>query len=207
MKSFKRLKRWYPDHEPSITMDDRMITEDLYRNYLKDLLDGRRSQCQQTVGELIDNDIDVKRLYVDLFQRSMYHVGELWENNRISGFPHSYIFSFHPMDSEILVLGHLDTKDVEKMQVDIMLLNQDLGNLNRELHKKNAQLQDALDHVKTLQGIIPICMHCHKIRDERQIWDRLEAYLSEHTSAELSHSICPDCMEKHYPEADDDEAE
>jgi MerR family transcriptional regulator, light-induced transcriptional regulator len=65
-------------------MDDRMITEDLYQNYLKDLLDGRRSQCQQTVGELVDNDIDVKRLYVDLFQRSMYQVGELWENNRIT---------------------------------------------------------------------------------------------------------------------------
>jgi hypothetical protein len=133
--------------------------------------------------------------------------GHLLHINTVSGFPQSYIFSFHPMDSEILALGHLDTKDVEKMQVDSMLLNQDLGNLNRELHKKNAQLQDALDHVKTLQGIIPICMHCHKIRDERQIWDRLEAYLSEHTSAELSHSICPDCMEKHYPEEDDDEAE
>jgi hypothetical protein len=134
-------------------------------------------------------------------------VGHLLHISTANGFPQSYIFSFHPMGSEILIFGHLDTKDVEQMQTEVMLLNQELSNLNRELHKKNAQLQYALDHVKTLQGIIPICMHCHKIRDEQQIWDKLEAYLSEHTSAELSHSICPDCMEKYYPEEDDDEEE
>ena len=62
-----------------------------------------------------------------------------------------------------------------------------------------------MDHVKTLQGIIPICMHCHKIRNEKQIWDRFEIYISEHTAADLSHSICPECMEKFYPEEDGDE--
>ena len=89
------------------------------------------------------------------------------------------------------------------MQSQMISLNQDLGNLNRELQKKNAELKSALDHVKTLQGIIPICMHCHKIRNDQQIWDRLEAYLSEHTNAQLSHGICPECMKKYYSDLDD----
>jgi DNA-binding response OmpR family regulator len=60
------------------------------------------------------------------------------------------------------------------------------------------ELQDALDHVKTLQGLIPICMHCHKTRNDQQHWERLEMYISEHTDAEFSHGLCPDCMKKYY---------
>jgi hypothetical protein len=86
------------------------------------------------------------------------------------------------------------------MPNEVITLNQEPGNLTRQLHKKNAELRHALDHVKTLQGIIPICVHCHKIRDKDQAWDRLEAYLTQHSEAELSHSICPECMKKHYSE-------
>jgi MerR family transcriptional regulator, light-induced transcriptional regulator len=84
MKSFKRLKRWYPDQEPPKKRDEDMITEQLFQNYLNDLLGGRRSRCLQTVRTLIDKDIGVKQIYVDLFQRSMYQVGEFWEENRIT---------------------------------------------------------------------------------------------------------------------------
>mgnify|MGYP006427182069 CR=1 FL=1 len=119
--------------------------------------------------------------------------------------PESFLFEFKRSNSHILAFGHPATKDMGRIQTEIMSLNRDLGNLNRELQKKNAQLQSALDHVKTLQGIIPICMHCHKIRNDKQIWDRLEAYLSEHTEAQLSHGICPDCMEKYYSDLYDDD--
>ncbi len=67
---------------------------------------------------------------------------------------------------------------------------------------KVVELEEALDHVKTLQGIIPICMHCHKIRNDHQAWDRLEIYIANHSEAQFSHSICPDCLEEHYPEDD-----
>lgn len=88
------------------------------------------------------------------------------------------------------------------MRKDILSMNQDLNNLTRQLHIKNAALQYALDHVKTLQGIIPICMHCHKIRNDKQVWDQLEAYLAKHTEANFSHSICQECAKKHYPDMD-----
>lgn len=61
-----------------------MIDENLYKNYLTALLAGRRSKCHGIVQKLLDEKIDLKKLYADLFQRSMYRVGELWENNRIT---------------------------------------------------------------------------------------------------------------------------
>jgi methanogenic corrinoid protein MtbC1 len=60
------------------------ITESIYENYLKSLLNGNRSQCTQIVNRLLENNIDIKILYTNLFQKSMYRVGELWEFNRIS---------------------------------------------------------------------------------------------------------------------------
>ena len=60
------------------------------------------------------------------------------------------------------------------------------------------ELENALDHVKTLQGIVPICMHCHKIRNDQESWERLEKYITEHTGAEFSHGLCPECAEKFY---------
>ena len=59
--------------------------------------------------------------------------------------------------------------------------------LKDELASKVSELQDALEHVKQLQGIMPICMHCHKIRDEEQIWHRLEEYIQQHSEAVFSH--------------------
>jgi phosphoserine phosphatase RsbU/P len=58
-------------------------------------------------------------------------------------------------------------------------------------------LQDALDHVKTLQGLLPICMYCHKIRAEDETtWEQIDEYLTEHTDVQLSHGLCPECAEK-----------
>jgi phosphoserine phosphatase RsbU/P len=75
-----------------------------------------------------------------------------------------------------------------------------LTRIQLNLTRKIAELADALEHVKTLQGIIPICMHCHKIRNDDEAWHRLEAYFEAHSEAQFSHSICPDCMKEHYPE-------
>ena len=60
------------------------------------------------------------------------------------------------------------------------------------------QLQDALNHVKTLQGLLPMCAFCHKIRNEHGKWERLEAYISSRTEADFTHGFCPECAEKHY---------
>jgi CheY-like chemotaxis protein len=68
----------------------------------------------------------------------------------------------------------------------------------RDLREKNEALQKALDEIKTLRGIIPICASCKKIRDDEGLWKQIESYIQSHSEASFSHSICPDCMHKLY---------
>jgi CheY-like chemotaxis protein len=70
--------------------------------------------------------------------------------------------------------------------------------LQTALAARVVALEEALAHIKTLQGILPICMHCYKIRDDREVWQRLEEYIAAHTPALLSHSLCPECLDKYY---------
>jgi len=68
-----------------------------------------------------------------------------------------------------------------------------------EKNKLIGDLQKALSDIKKLQGIIPICSSCKKIRNEEGVWTDLEAYICEHTTAEFSHGICAECAKKLYP--------
>ena len=63
-----------------------------------------------------------------------------------------------------------------------------------------ADLQRTVEQVKTLTGIVPICMSCKKIRDDEGFWEQVEAYVARHTDARFSHGICPDCLERLYPD-------
>ena len=68
-----------------------------------------------------------------------------------------------------------------------------------ERDKLILQLQDALAKVKKLSGLIPICSSCKKIRDDKGYWKQIEVYIIDHSEADFTHGICPDCMEKLYP--------
>ena len=62
------------------------------------------------------------------------------------------------------------------------------------------ELQESLAKIKTLNGLLPICAWCKKIRTDTGYWQKLESYVKEHSEAEFSHGICPDCMKEHYSE-------
>ncbi|MDB6064648.1 MAG: putative sensor protein [Pedosphaera sp.] len=62
------------------------------------------------------------------------------------------------------------------------------------------ELTDALAKIKTLRGLLPICSSCKKIRDDRGYWQKVESYIMDHTNAEFTHGICPDCLRRLYPE-------
>lgn len=66
------------------------------------------------------------------------------------------------------------------------------------------ELSEALDKVKLLSGFLPICSNCKKIRDDKGYWTKIEKYIRDHSEAEFSHGICPDCAKKLYPEFFDD---
>ena len=68
--------------------------------------------------------------------------------------------------------------------------------LQRSLTERVLQLEDALARVKQLQGLVPICSYGKKIRNDRNYWQQLESYISDHSEAKLSHGICPECFEK-----------
>jgi PAS domain S-box-containing protein len=70
--------------------------------------------------------------------------------------------------------------------------------LDRE--KLIEKLQDALKNIKVLRGIIPICSSCKNIRDDKGYWNKLEAYIHEHSEANFTHGVCPECSRKLYPE-------
>jgi PAS domain S-box-containing protein len=65
-----------------------------------------------------------------------------------------------------------------------------------------AQLKEALANIKTLSGLIPICANCKKIRDDQGYWNQIESYITEHSNATFTHSICPNCAKILYPELD-----
>ena len=68
------------------------------------------------------------------------------------------------------------------------------------IEKTTARLQEALDNIKTLEGLLPMCANCKSIRDDGGYWQQVEVYISDHSEAKLSHGICPDCATKLYPD-------
>ena len=74
--------------------------------------------------------------------------------------------------------------------------------LEREKEQLIAELQAALTENKILRGFLPICAHCKKIRDDQGYWEQLEKYITDHSQAMFSHSICPECVGKLYPDLD-----
>ena len=69
-----------------------------------------------------------------------------------------------------------------------------------EREKLIAELEQALARIKTLRGLIPICVSCKKIRDDEGFWNQVEEYIEQHSEAEFTHGICPDCATTLYPE-------
>lgn len=79
---------------------------------------------------------------------------------------------------------------------DLLNKTDDLGLLKARLQvaRRILALQD---EVKQLQGLLPICQYCKRICDNQNLWTEIEAYIAEHSDADFSHGICPECMEKH----------
>jgi sigma-B regulation protein RsbU (phosphoserine phosphatase) len=81
-----------------------------------------------------------------------------------------------------------------------VMLERKIQEQNKEKDELISRLQDALDNIKKLSGLLPICSSCKKIRDDKGYWNQIEQYIAEHSEAEFSHGICPDCVRKLYPQ-------
>ncbi len=78
-----------------------------------------------------------------------------------------------------------------RLEVGIRVLD-----LQAELARRIGELEQALKQVKRLKGLLPICMYCKRIRNDHNYWQRVESYIREHTEADFTHGVCPDCYQK-----------
>jgi PAS domain S-box-containing protein len=116
-----------------------------------------------------------------------------------------------PMVEEKVIRYDGTVVDVEVAAAPISYRGQPAGlavirdiTARKEAEEKREQLlvelQNALAEVKKLSGFLPICASCKKIRDDKGYWQQIERYISDHSEALFSHSICPDCARKLYPD-------
>ena len=97
----------------------------------------------------------------------------------------------------LLLLCFLRTKRTNKLlQQEI----QDREQVEAEREILINELQNSLNEIKTLRGILPLCSHCKKIRDDKGYWEQVDVYIHKYSDADISHGICPECMKEHYPE-------
>ncbi len=115
------------------------------------------------------------------------------------------------MAVEMMKMGARDylVKDMVFLDLLPSVIHQVIEQLHTEEALKKAQeererligeLQEALAKVKTLSGLLPICSSCKKIRDDQGYWHQVEKYILEFSDAELTHGLCPDCLDKLYAE-------
>ncbi|MDY0131660.1 MAG: nuclear transport factor 2 family protein [Desulforegulaceae bacterium] len=98
--------------------------------------------------------------------------------------------------------GENESFPIKELEDKNKVLQRLVDEQTKTLKNANEKLEKAIKEIKTLRGILPICSHCKKIRSDDQSWHLMEAYISQHSEAEFSHSICPDCAKKHYPDYD-----
>jgi DNA-binding response OmpR family regulator len=96
------------------------------------------------------------------------------------------------------------SKPVDQAELRARLrVGERIVNLEQDLSLKVRDLQVAAEHVKELQGMIPICMHCKRIRNQEQLWEKVETYIETRSGAKFSHALCAECLDKHYPTDDE----
>ncbi len=105
---------------------------------------------------------------------------------------------------KLVMLAHVDITDLKEYQEQLLAhqgeLEKTVKMRTSKLLETNDQLQLALTEVKKLSGLLPICASCKKIRDDKGYWNQIEIYIRNHSEADFSHSICPDCVTKLYPD-------
>ena len=118
-------------------------------------------------------------------------------------------FAYHvkPLDIDGLKNSVRNALTQQRLEIDKRVLLEQVQQINGELKQsvaelgsKNQALEDALAKVKLLSGLLPICAGCKKVRNDAGYWNDIENFVAEHSDAEFSHGICPECIEELYPD-------
>jgi GAF domain-containing protein len=126
-------------------------------------------------------------------------------NELVTGEPHIRFYAGFPLiNRQGLAVGTLCVMDRKPRELSAKqqkamqaLVRQVMALL--EFRRVSVHLADALNHIKTLQGLLPICAWCKRVRDDEGYWDQVEAYFHKYTGIDFTHGICPECLEKMRP--------
>ncbi len=114
-----------------------------------------------------------------------------------------YEFRGRKKDGSLLFIEALGSRTIYNDRPAVIGTLLDITQRKKDMAERErliGELKEAVATIKTLQGILPICSCCKKIRDDKGYWNQIEKYITEHSLAEFSHSLCPDCMKKVYPD-------
>lgn len=124
----------------------------------------------------------------------------------INDFAVTHGFIKNILISEYLVFGFLLSIFIlflKKEKEDYNTLKRLNLKLEDEVEQRTKDLKHTLEKVRVLSGMLPICSRCKKIRDDKGYWNQIEAYIRDHSDAEFTHSLCPECMKEIFPEYKD----
>jgi len=112
----------------------------------------------------------------------------------------SFWFLLEPLAGRILMQTHDLEKKVQERTEDLEREIMERKKAEREKEETIDELREAMLEIKTLSGMSPICSRCKKIRDDKGYWNQIESYIREHSEADFSHSLCPECKKILYPD-------
>lgn len=176
------------------------------------LVDGGRQWFKSKMGmEQRETPREVAFCAHAILQREPFIVPDTRKDRRFSDNvlvtdePHVRFYAGFPLiNAEGLALGTLCVKDRKprhlspaQKQVMQILARQAMALV--ESRRVSKHLADALDHVKMLQRLLPICAWCKRVRDDEGYWGQVEAYFHKHTGIDFTHGICPECLAKARP--------
>lgn len=103
-----------------------------------------------------------------------------------------YRYLTKPLDEPELLLSTI------RQAVEFQHLRRERRDLTSRLEKRNRELEKAMEEIRQLQGLLPICSYCKKIRTDQGCWQQIEAYVQEHSDATFTHGICPECRDLYF---------
>ncbi|HIJ94470.1 MAG TPA: hypothetical protein HPP94_01750 [Desulfuromonadales bacterium] len=194
-----KIKIYTPEQQIIYSTDTKIIGE----------TDGANPGLKRALGGSVDSHMEKKDRMLDLSDETKFGVAvvetyvPLMVGERVIGVFELYsdvtTYRYQTIRVVALTLGSLAIILFVVFACSYLVIRktvQLLKETQQDLADKVIQREEAVAHVKQLEGIIPICMHCKKIRDDQKSWQQLEQYISNHSEARFSHGICPECYEK-----------
>lgn len=199
----KKLKLFLPSGEVLFSSEEKDIGKINSRSYFTEVV--ARGEIFSKVVKKNEESLEGQEMAVDVVE---IYVPIMRDGNFIGAFEIYYDITESKQKLDMLLYQvHLAIFIISTVLLIAIVFSTYKANAHIAAQKRTElerekliiELQSALDEIKTLQGIIPICSYCKQIRDDEGYWNKIEEYIQDRSGAQFSHGICPDCIKKHHP--------